>query len=1132
MQNTEYSPFILLSEASPLTKWQSVCSYAIINQFQAVAAAMALHPVATASAVQLAASSSSDLGHLVLKALQWSSSELPLHRNLHPSELPRRDDVDLTEYLWEATEDGADKPWKATPPQHLRTGRPSPRPPHRISPRLPSSPPVNRQSLAAPAAPVAWESQGRDSIGTNEEHNGIIPERAAAGEEAAAATIIAVPSLSPPFAEATIAATAGAQGGGGGGALAVADTELIAEYEETEQQRQGQEQKQQQQQQQQQERQHHPPGQPAAARCCTQYADMGSSWSSAMGIAHMDSVFLDSQGGPTQGHEGQKSRQHQLMQDGGSQHVTGIHMVDTELQQTEIIRLAASQTQQQQQHRDEGQPEAAESPEPVAELSLPPATPAPAPAPAPAPPARPAPLPAPTPALFDVLRMLPADLVWRNLLSRIGVREASALRLLSREWDEQVRNEWGITLRLVLGADCVRELRRRVEGGYSQSLAARYAAVSRLQLVHRRIERTIFPNTRTVGSSGLLEVPPVVVDDAPPLAWVMQSLVGELGSRLRRLHISSDSAAVSELDLELVSMLFPNLDELVICFDCHEQPAPSLWALNALPRLRRLAVNLRNEKFNYDPVPELMIRSLGSLTSLRCLSLELTASSLPLPGRVLEHLTSLRLAVVFRGYSAGLESEQLRGLVSELGYLTALRALAVPDGYRGIDGDLLRAACMVLPSLTALQMPRLSVTRDELAALARLPMLQHVTLGSLDIAPDADYEDLLMCDDTLNDKPWVPSMDTWRSFHHGAEGHASETSTSCEMASASSNWSDSRVDACFVNRVGRNAIGGYSNGAEGNGDGSGCGGNGGGRIGSRSGVLRSMTSWRQFMLCEEQRMEALVAAGPLPPGLRELRVEQLRWPRGSRADNMTARSINTLLSFCADVAKLPYAAIHLSLEVLPGAATATFLKPPSEGRGAGSTTAAAAELAAAVAAGGGRRPLCCSSVRDVVLMSCSALGQVPGLKTLRWWGLLPVLAHLDEAGISQALGNLQQVLELDIPGGLRGPHPSTSPLFLLHLARGLEAMPRLRRLRLTSTVPHNDALAQGLPGFLVALRGTLRVEVAFVSYEDAAALRNLMARSAAAALVGAARTVDGSGREIGATDTFVCDGSGGATVMA
>ncbi|GIL55414.1 hypothetical protein Vafri_10974 [Volvox africanus] len=246
---------------------------------------------------------------------------------------------------------------------------------------------------------------------------------------------------------------------------------------------------------------------------------------------------------------------------------------------------------------------------------------------------------------------------------------------------------------------------------------------------------------------------------------------------------------------------------------------------------------------------------------------------------------------------------------------------------------------------------------------------------------------------------------------------------------------------------------------------------------------------------------------------------------------MTVRNINTLLSFCADVAKLPYAAIHLSLEALSGAATATFLNPPSEVRGAGSTTAAAAELAAAVATGSGRQPLCCSSVRDVVLVSSSALSRVPGLKTLRWWGLLPLLAHLDAAGISQALGNLQQVSELEIPGGLGGAHPSTSPLFLLHLARGLEAMPRLRRLRFTSTVPHNDALAQGLPGFLVALRRPLRVEVGFVTLEDAAALRNLMARSTVAALLGAARDVDGSGRETGATDTLVCGGRGGATVV-
>ncbi|GIM06526.1 hypothetical protein Vretimale_10825 [Volvox reticuliferus] len=546
-----------------------------------------------------------------------------------------------------------------------------------------------------------------------------------------------------------------------------------------------------------------------------------------------------------------------------------------------------------------------------------------------------------------------------------------------------------------------------------------------------------------------------------------------------------------------------------------------------------------------------MVQSLDSLTGLRCLSLELTASSLPLPGRALEHLTGLRLAVVFRGYSAGMESEQLRGLVSELGHLTALRALAVPDGYRGIDGDLLRAASMVLPSLTTLLMPRLSVTRDELAALARLPMLQHVTLGSVDIAPDADYEDLLLCNDNLHAKPRLRFMATWRSFHD-AEGHApavnatatataaaAASSTWYEMASGSSSWSDSHMDAYFVSHVGGNDIS-ENSGVESNCDGNGGGGGGGGSSSSssRGGVLRSMASWRQLVLCGEQRMEALVAAGPLPPGLRELRVEQLQWPRGSRADDMTLRSIHTLLSFCADVADLPYAAVHLSLEALSGAATATFLNPASEGRGVGSSAVEAAELAAAVAAGGSgaggsRRPSGCSCVRDVVLTSCSVLGQVPGLKTLRWWGLLPLLAHLDAAGISQALGNLQQVSELEILGGLRGAHPSSSPLFLLHLARGLEAMPRLRRLKLTSTVPHNDALAQGLPGFLVALRRPLRVEVGFVTYEDAAALRNLMARSAAAAVIGAARDGDGRRGEADAAGSIVNDGNNGwATVLA
>ncbi|KXZ55160.1 hypothetical protein GPECTOR_3g308 [Gonium pectorale] len=279
--------------------------------------------------------------------------------------------------------------------------------------------------------------------------------------------------------------------------------------------------------------------------------------------------------------------------------------------------------------------------------------------------------------LFDVLRSLPPDVVTSNLLHRLGVRERCALRLLARE---------------------------------QRSLYKRHTAAVQLQVAHRRIERMVWPNT----SNRLLEMPPIVVDEAPPLHEALQLTLGSFGRRLRRLHLSSDAAPVTELDLDMISVLVPELEELVLRFDVWERPAPVLDSLGGLLRLRRLALQLGSSKLNYDPAPEVMVRSLSRLTGLRALSLELTATTLPLPARELERLTSLRLALVFRGYGAGQQSEQLRSLVSQLALLTELRALAVPDGYRGSDGDLLRAASPVLPSLTALHMPRLSCTRPEL----------------------------------------------------------------------------------------------------------------------------------------------------------------------------------------------------------------------------------------------------------------------------------------------------------------------------------------------------------------------------------------------------------------------------------
>lgn len=53
-----------------------------------------------------------------------------------------------------------------------------------------------------------------------------------------------------------------------------------------------------------------------------------------------------------------------------------------------------------------------------------------------------------------------------------------------------------------------------------------------------------------------------------------------------------------------------------------------------------------------------------------------------------------------------------------------------------------------------------------------------------------------------------------------------------------------------------------------------------------------------------------------------------------------------------------------------------------------------------------------------------------------------------------------QVSELEILGGLSGLHPASSPVFLVHLARALEAMTALRRLGLSCGAPHTDGLAQ------------------------------------------------------------------------
>ncbi|KAG2493108.1 hypothetical protein HYH03_008771 [Edaphochlamys debaryana] len=765
--------------------------------------------------------------------------------------------------------------------------------------------------------------------------------------------------------------------------------------------------------------------------------------------------------------------------------------------------------------------------------------------------------------LFNVLRMLPPGVVTRNVMRRLGMREWCALRLLAREWDQQMRTEWADCTTRVLGPDCVTDLKRRHTEGPAQSLARRHPAASRLTLLHRRLERLVLPNTSAVGSSGLLEMPPVVVDDSPQLSEALQWALEGFAPRLRALRLESDAVAVSELDLELLSHYAPALTELRLRFDVCERPAPALEALAGLAGLRRLGVALGNHRLNYDPVPERMVRSLSALPRLSALSLELTTTELPLPtaSPALQGLTSLRLAVIFRGYSAGQQSAQLRGLVSQLAELTRLRALAVPDGYRGSDGDLLRAAAPVLPSLTALHLPRLSATRPELEALARLPLLQHVTLGSIDVAPDEDYQDLIPYDYANNRYGTVDSLygaGTHGGFNATGSSLLSPTTTARLAAGggrAEGSLGDPLGDSEGTGGWGDDGVGGSwrdgglsggswkdeegssprgpllhrtpnSNGGFGRlsgcgplGDGglggdNGVGGGGYGYSGPGLGVLAGMGSWRHLALCGEQRMEALVAAGPLPAGLRGLSVEALRWPRGTRADLLPARAVATLRALCADLARPPALSVRLSLESLSGSATAIFAPddPPDVDPGLGGTDSTAVSSAAPLAnspAGVAESPaasrlrvsdslakrvgaLGCTTVREVVATACEALGSVPGLAGLRWSGLLPLLAHLGPCSMAATLRRLGQVSELEVAGGLAGCHPAASPLFLVQFARALGAMRGLRVLRLGPAAANSDALVQGTPGLLVALRPPLRVEASFLGPKDAAELRAML----------------------------------------
>ncbi len=61
--------------------------------------------------------------------------------------------------------------------------------------------------------------------------------------------------------------------------------------------------------------------------------------------------------------------------------------------------------------------------------------------------------------------------------------------------------------------------------------------------------------------------------------------------------------------------------------------------------------------------------------------------------------------------------------MSRLAHLTALRCVALPLPYRGLDADLLRAASPLLPTLTELHAPRLAATRPEIEVGTRCIVL-------------------------------------------------------------------------------------------------------------------------------------------------------------------------------------------------------------------------------------------------------------------------------------------------------------------------------------------------------------------------------------------------------------------------
>ena len=98
------------------------------------------------------------------------------------------------------------------------------------------------------------------------------------------------------------------------------------------------------------------------------------------------------------------------------------------------------------------------------------------------------------------------------------------------------------------------------------------------------------------------DLPALTIDATPPLTSVLDCMLRpQLGLRLTRLAVdASDGNNVSETDLQLVSMMAPELEQLELSFDVCERPAPAVGPeLAGLRRLVRLRVQLHNARFNY-----------------------------------------------------------------------------------------------------------------------------------------------------------------------------------------------------------------------------------------------------------------------------------------------------------------------------------------------------------------------------------------------------------------------------------------------------------------------------------------------------------------------------------------------------